>query len=110
MKRLAVISLCTLLAAVACREVPTYSGSDFEYPAMAIYDGSNGGNEGFCFLQPIVTHPSCTGIFDGSHSPIVRILEVADGAIVGSCPKPGGKPELPIDPALADAFVRSARR
>ena len=41
---------------------------------------------------------------------IVRILEVADGAIVGSCLKPGGRPELPIDPALADAFVRSARR
>ena len=41
---------------------------------------------------------------------IARILEVADGAIVGSCLKPGGKAELPIEPALADALIQSARR
>lgn len=40
---------------------------------------------------------------------IARILEVADGAIVGSCLKPGGDPELPIDTALAEAFIKTAR-
>ena len=37
------------------------------------------------------------------------ILEVADGVIVGSCLKPDGNTELPIDRGLADAFIRAAR-
>ncbi|MCK4658601.1 MAG: BtpA/SgcQ family protein [Phycisphaerae bacterium] len=37
------------------------------------------------------------------------ILEVADGVIVGSCLKPGGNTDLPIDLALANAFMKAAR-
>lgn len=40
---------------------------------------------------------------------IARILQVADGAIVGSCLKPDGNCNLPIDPALAQAFVKKSR-
>ncbi len=41
---------------------------------------------------------------------IAHILEVADGVIVGSCLKPGGNPDLPIDRMLAEAFVAAAGR
>ncbi|MFH0981971.1 MAG: BtpA/SgcQ family protein [Planctomycetota bacterium] len=41
---------------------------------------------------------------------IADILRVADGAIVGSCLKPGRNTDLPIDPALAAAFLNAARR
>ncbi len=36
-------------------------------------------------------------------------LEVADGVIVGSSLKEGGRAEAPVDPARAAAFVRAAR-
>ena len=39
---------------------------------------------------------------------IRRILEIADGAIVGSCLKPGGDCALPVDAKLAEAFVKAA--
>ncbi len=41
---------------------------------------------------------------------VAGILQVADGAIVGSCLKPGGNTDLPIDPRLAEAFIKAARQ
>ena len=40
---------------------------------------------------------------------IARVLDVADGAIVGSCLKPGGDAIKPICPDLARAFVDAAK-
>lgn len=40
---------------------------------------------------------------------IGRIVEIGDGAIVGSCLKPGGDCALPVDPTLAEAFIKAAR-
>ncbi|HUU85461.1 MAG TPA: BtpA/SgcQ family protein [Phycisphaerae bacterium] len=39
---------------------------------------------------------------------VARILAVADGVIVGSSLKPGGRPDEPIDPQLARAFIQAA--
>jgi hypothetical protein len=39
---------------------------------------------------------------------VADILAVADGVIVGSSLKPGGRHDKPIDPHLAQAFVRAA--
>ncbi|MCP4245689.1 MAG: BtpA/SgcQ family protein [bacterium] len=41
---------------------------------------------------------------------IADLLAVADGAIVGTSLKPGGRVEEPIDPHLAKAFVEAAAR
>lgn len=40
---------------------------------------------------------------------VSRILDIADGAIVASCLKPDGNVDLPIDPTLADTFIKAAR-
>jgi membrane complex biogenesis BtpA family protein len=41
---------------------------------------------------------------------VQALLDVADGAIVGSVLKEGGKAENPVDPARAEALLRSAGR
>jgi uncharacterized protein len=40
---------------------------------------------------------------------IQTILQRADGAIVGSCLKPGGRIDQPVDPGLVKQFMRAAR-
>ncbi len=40
---------------------------------------------------------------------VAEILSAADGVIVGSSLKPEGRTDQPIDPALAQAFIRAAR-
>jgi predicted TIM-barrel enzyme len=40
---------------------------------------------------------------------IRQILEIADGAIVGSCLKPGGDCAKPVDAKLAAEFIRAAK-
>ena len=42
---------------------------------VGIFDGSNGGTEGFYFLPPMVKSPSFSGTFDAGLSPVVEIFE-----------------------------------
>jgi hypothetical protein len=74
--RSAPLGLMLLLFAVGCSEgiVPTESSPRGDR-ALAVFDGSRGGMEGFYFLPPMVSNPVYSGTFDAGLSPVVEICE-----------------------------------
>ena len=68
------------LVLASCSDGPVTP--DVGDPSFAILDAvHNGGNEHFFWLPPLVTNPgSFNGAFDGTHSPVVSICDLADCA------------------------------
>ncbi|HEX4627465.1 MAG TPA: hypothetical protein VH137_01640, partial [Gemmatimonadales bacterium] len=71
MNRTAVVGLGAVLLVAACRDAGTPLKPS--RPSFALFDGSNGGNEHFFFLPPIVAQPSFSGTFNPQLAPVVQI-------------------------------------
>ncbi len=92
--------------AEAAHDLSARSGAD----AIVVSGGATGAPadlDDVRIVQEVTTLPLYVGSGVTADS-VDKILDVADGVIVGSATKPGGRNEAPVDPGLAATIVEAA--